>query len=67
MYVIFGAGEYAEKIAKMIDIENVAFFVDNNKDVVSEKNTIRGKSIYSPDQKVEEMRANTIIIAAGPC
>lgn len=67
MYVIFGAGEYAEKIAKMIDIENVAFFVDNNNDVVSEKNAIRGKSIYSPDQKVEEMRANTIIIAAGPC
>ena len=45
IYVIFGAGDYGKKALEMLGRENVAFFVDNDKN-----NQVYEYKGYSPDE-----------------
>ncbi|MBP3768919.1 MAG: 4Fe-4S cluster-binding domain-containing protein [Lachnospira sp.] len=58
-YIIFGAGQYGEKIAEHLGRQNIECFIDNDKDKI-------GKEIYGIDIKDVEYlsgKKNAVIIA----
>lgn len=62
-YILFGSGKKSEEVIKELGIENVKYFVDNNKGRWG--NVFLGKTIFSPEKLLFENKSELNIIISS--
>ena len=62
-YILFGAGQYAEKAIEILQEDNIAFIVDNNPDKAGTR--FHNIPVYLYSDKVNELNKYTIIISVS--
>lgn len=62
-YIVFGSGEYGHRILRLLDSEQIDFYIDNNPKKQNQK--IKEFRIYSLEDATRYMDGKTIIVAVS--
>lgn len=62
-YIVFGAGDFGNRIIDYVGKESIDFYIDNN--IEKQQNKFHGFDVYSLDQAMEIMDEQKIIVAVS--
>ncbi len=61
--IIFGTGKSGEKLTDILGVQNISYYIDNNKE--KQGSFFLGKSVFSPDKLLEEGTDKVFVLIAS--